>query len=102
MCQEWADESVPLQQPKTARARVNTRRAADAAADPLTPRSRERERIRITTPATPKPGVTKDSPLPKQAPRPAVADGPPAAKEAPTKPAAPAAEDPVPTPGCAI
>ncbi|KAK9915782.1 hypothetical protein WJX75_004084 [Coccomyxa subellipsoidea] len=82
MCQEWADESIPMQH-KSARGRAENNRPADPY-EAMSPRSRERERIRVTTPATP-----------RQAPKPPVVDGPPAVKKIPAKAAAEAAEDPV-------
>lgn len=88
MCQEWADESIPMQ-PKSAKGRAENNRPADPY-EAMSPRSRERERIRVTTPATP-----------RQASKPPVVDGPPAVKEIPAKAAAEAAEDPVEDLGCA-
>ncbi|BDA44003.1 hypothetical protein COCOBI_05-1870 [Coccomyxa sp. Obi] len=89
MCQAWAEESVPMQ-PKSARARIGDNGLLAANYDALSPRSRERERIRVMTPATP-----------WEPAKPAAGDAPPAVKPAagdapPTvKPAAPEhAEDP--------
>lgn len=65
MCQEWAEESVPVQRPKTARARVGDGPSA-AEYDAMSPRSRERERIRVTTPAATPRGPPQ--PLPKETP----------------------------------